>query len=302
LEPHRQPLAVLRNPNRCPENTPEEERIDKAQNWLLPYQIGHTLDEDDRSKVDRTSSQDLGVDPECEVVVASSTLEVGFNDPSVGAIIQHKAPMEMPSYIQRKGRAGRSRMMRPWMITILSAFGRDRDAFQRYEELADPKIKALSLPIENQHIIKMQAALACLDWFGLQIQAGSIWHLLCNPNPEARYFRRANSGVSMFLLVCIEKILTEDHSRDELFRYLSKALKVSEEELESALWDPPRSIFLEFLPWLRDSLKFNWSFNGIEWGTLGLPGHEHQTGENSGGRMEIRAFFQSAPRICSRTY
>jgi Lhr-like helicase len=39
-------------------------------------------------------------------VVATAALEVGFNDPLVGAIIQHKAPRGMASFLQRKGPRG----------------------------------------------------------------------------------------------------------------------------------------------------------------------------------------------------
>lgn len=53
-------------------------------------------------------------------MIATASLEVGFNDPSVGMVIQHKAPRNVASYLQRKGRAGRSRTMRPWMVAVLS--------------------------------------------------------------------------------------------------------------------------------------------------------------------------------------
>lgn len=112
-----------------------------GQNWRIALDIGHSLDENDRAIVARTSSQDVGVDPRAEVVIATASLEVGFNDPSVGMVIQHKAPRNVASYLQRKGRAGRSRTMRPWMVAVLSEFGRDRVVYQRYEELINPEIK-----------------------------------------------------------------------------------------------------------------------------------------------------------------
>ena len=54
--------------------------------------------------------------------------------------------------------------MRPWMVVVLSDFGRDRIAYQQYENLIDPEVKLRALPRGNIHILKMQAAQAVLDW------------------------------------------------------------------------------------------------------------------------------------------
>ncbi|MEH2327181.1 MAG: helicase-related protein [Nostoc sp.] len=70
--------------------------------------------------IGRTSSQDTGVTPNADVIVATASLEVGFNNPEVGGVIQHKAPRDMASFLQRKGRAGRRRTMRPWTVVVLS--------------------------------------------------------------------------------------------------------------------------------------------------------------------------------------
>ena len=68
------------------------------------------------------------------------SLEVGFNDPRVGAVIQHKAPRDLASFLQRRGRAGRRLQMRPITVVVLSDYGRDRIAYQTYEKLLDPEI------------------------------------------------------------------------------------------------------------------------------------------------------------------
>lgn len=72
------------------------------------------------------------------LVIATSTLEVGFNDPTVGAVLQHKAPRSMVSFLQRKGRAGCVRVMRPCTIVVTSAYGRDRWAFQARRRAVQP--------------------------------------------------------------------------------------------------------------------------------------------------------------------
>ncbi len=115
-------------------------------------------------RIARTSSQDTGVDSAADVIAATSSLEVGFNDPRVGAVIQHKAPRDMASFLQRRGRAGRELAMRPMTVVVLSDYGRDRIAYQTYESLLDPEIDARTLPVSNRFVVKIQATHALLDW------------------------------------------------------------------------------------------------------------------------------------------
>lgn len=107
-----------------------------GQFWHMSEKdLGHGLDS---KQVGRISSQDSGVNGGDDIVVATASLEVGYNDPKAGAVIQHKAPMEAAQFIQRKGRAGRRRNMRPWTIVVLSSYGRDREAYKNYERLFEP--------------------------------------------------------------------------------------------------------------------------------------------------------------------
>ena len=48
-------------------------------------------------------SMDPGVGNNLDIVVATASLEVGFNDPRVGGVIQHKAPRDVAQFLQRKG-------------------------------------------------------------------------------------------------------------------------------------------------------------------------------------------------------
>ena len=123
-----------------------------------------------RLDIKRVSSQDRGVDPNADVIVATAALEVGFDDPSVGAVVQHKAPRGLASFLQRKGRGGRTRGMRPWTVVVLSDYGRDRMAYQGYDVLFDPELPARSLPLQNRYITRMQAVFAAIDYLGQSLQ------------------------------------------------------------------------------------------------------------------------------------
>lgn len=273
LLPHESPLAAQRQEN--PENA--EALTLAGQNWRMAIDIGHSLDVDDRARVARTSSQDAGVDPKAEIVVATASLEVGFNDPSVGVVIQHKAPRNVASYLQRKGRAGRSRTMRPWMVVVLSEFGRDRVVYQRYEELVNPEIKSQSLPLGNIHIQKMQAAMATLDWLSMKIPGCNIWSLLNNPPKKKDHHNYLERMLNL-----VSALLEQNAWQQELEQYLRYALKIKEAQLQRVMWSPPRSIMMELLPTLKRQLTTKWSL-------MGKPG-----ADRSNGRSPLPLFIPAA--------
>lgn len=257
------PLAALRNPYDF--RSDERSKIELGQSWKAAMDIGHDLSQN--KVISRTSSQDAGVNAQADVVVATSSLEVGYNDPLVGAVLQHKAPNDVASYLQRKGRAGRPRGMRPWMLVVLSEFGRDRVAFQRYEGLMNPEIKRQGLPLGNQHVQKMQAAMATLDWISKTGSFKDVCGMLRKPERDSQKFKRYYTP----LITLIEEVLKGGRKQNELIRYLQDALQLLENAIQSILWSPPRSIMLEFLPTILRNLKSHWAVNGVEWAALRAP-------------------------------
>ena len=78
-------------------------RYNNGQDWRFCQDLQQGLRH--RLAIKRVSSQDRGVDSSADVIVATAVLEVGFDDPTVGAVVQHKAPRGMAGFLQRKGRA-----------------------------------------------------------------------------------------------------------------------------------------------------------------------------------------------------
>lgn len=232
--------------------------LQQGQSWLMAEKIGHNLT--NPINLGRTSSQDSGVDTDAQLIVATASLEVGFNDPQVGAVIQHKAPLDLASFLQRKGRAGRRRGMRPWTITVLSDFGRDRVLYQGYEMLLDPVLKGRNLPLHNRYVLRMQSVYAFMDWLTDELQRrknfnqGSLWGDFAAPNKE-EYMQRRQIAASEI----IDEVLCENQTRLRMEDYLKGALSISEEELYVLLWEPPRSLMLSVLPTLYRRLKTNWN-------------------------------------------
>lgn len=242
-------LAVLRR------SSPSLSRYRSGQDWRMCEELGHTLSE--RLNIDRVSSQDRGIDASANVIVATAALEVGFDDPSVGAVIQHKAPKGMAGFLQRKGRAGRTRGMRPWTVVVLSDYGRDRIAYQGYDLLFDPELPARTLPLSNRYITRMQAVFAAIDYFGQKLQdapKGSVWADLSGPKNELRKER---------LIKEVRSILESPNSVGKFEYYLSRALKISREEVSSLMWEYPRPLMTMVLPTALRRLASGWCANGV---------------------------------------
>jgi ATP-dependent Lhr-like helicase len=263
FNPKKEPLASIRYPSSS------LQRFTGGQSWDMPLKIGHSLDSNDRSDIKRTAAMDSGVDQSADIIVATASLEVGYNDPTVGAVVQHKAPRDNAQFLQRKGRAGRSRKMRPWTIVVLSDYGRDRMAFQSYETLFLPEIKVRTLPLTNGYVQKIQAAFSTMDWLSQQsdiLKAStpkwskkSLWEDLSGPDGLKG---ECLSKRQISLLSKVESVLSSSYETKKLKDHLKSSFMISEDEATSLLWDSPRAIMTTFLPTVKRRLKSLWSKGG----------------------------------------
>jgi hypothetical protein len=240
----------------------DDRRFAFGQSWRLAEDIGHALRPQNYIRLGRVSSQDEGVDIEAEVIVATASLEVGFNDPAVGAVLQHKAPRDPAAFLQRKGRAGRQREMRPWTAIVLSDFGRDRLAYQAYDLLFDPELRPGDLPLGNRHVLKMQAAGATMDWMANQLrsQGGHVWRDASSPTGSGtEAWRAAKLARQNAAAAIIERVLQGNDDLDSLSDWLRRALGLrTAAEVQPLLWESPRALMTEVLPtWLR-RLRTQW--------------------------------------------
>jgi ATP-dependent helicase Lhr and Lhr-like helicase len=205
------------------------ERLEAGQNWALVEEIGHVLAPGSRVHIGRTSSQDVGVDATADVIVATSALEVGFDDPGVGAVLQHKAPKSSAAFLQRKGRAGRRENMRPWTVVVLSDYGRDRNAYQGYDQLFSPRLPPRHLPLGNRAVLRMQGAYALLDWLARRLPAShepEPWIDFSQPADEIQNQRFSEGvGARQALYAGYLRALLEHESlREELYLAAQKGV------------------------------------------------------------------------------
>ncbi len=252
-------LSQFRDPNPKLDSDARRRSYQMGQDWSVCRQIGHDLRAPLRLEL--TSSQYRGVNSNANLVIATSTLEVGFNDPEVGIVVQHKAPRSLASFLQRKGRAGRTRQMRPWMVVVTSAYGRDRWAFQHIENLFNPHLESINLPLDNYYVRKIQATYALMDWlaFVLRHEKGyhnaDVWDLLSSDDKgRDRQLQRLRLAARELL----EGIL-QGARREHLQEYLRRALGLQDREtVLSLLWGEPRSLLFEVIPTLLRQLESNW--------------------------------------------
>jgi hypothetical protein len=249
-------LSTLRRPNPNTQNF--RQRDAAGQIWWTPQAIGHNLVGDEQLTVGRTASQDPGVDDR-DVIIATAALEVGFNDPTVGAVVQHKAPNGAATFLQRKGRAGRTDVMRPYTVVVLSDFGRDRIAYLSYDQLFSPVVKTVNLPIKNRYVLRMQATYALIDWIAKSITAqtnhmGVAWRYLASKE-KFEGNRRAALGL-------VSRVLEGGYERQNLKFFLMNSLGVDDSEVEALFWQAPRSILLHVLPTLHKQLM-SWNESGL---------------------------------------
>ena len=234
------------------------ERLRAGQSWLMAEDIHAPISLAEPLVVGRTSSQDVGVDSNADVIVATASLEVGFNDPEVGAVVQHKAPKDSASFLQRKGRAGRDRQMRPWTVVVLSDYGRDRIAYQAYDQLFNPVLRARSLPVGNRHVLRMQAVYAFMDWVAGQLPSshewGNVWRDFSAPADKRWMEARQRTEISL-----LKRLLDGDSAPlDALRNHLRSALQIPEDEVAAILWEPPRALMTSVLPTLLRRLETGW--------------------------------------------
>lgn len=246
-------LARLRQPQ------PNDESMDAAgQVWKLPIALGHNLQT--RLDIDRISSQDPGIDARADIVLATSSLEVGYDDPDVGMVLQHKAPRSAASFLQRKGRAGRRQGMRPWTVVVLSDHGRDRWAFRDSEQLFSPVLNHLSLPVFNPYLLRIQATWFLVDWIAFKVGKSS----------PSLYLTRENYRDSTAEQV-VEKLLNNSDFRQEFTQALSTWLggrvggfRVGDpaEMARSLMWSSPRAVLRHVVPELRKYMDAGYTNSG----------------------------------------
>lgn len=120
-----------------------------------------------------------------DVVFATSSLEVGYDDPDIAFVFQHYAPQNLASFIQRKGRGGRGADDRPLTAVTLSMYSpRDSYWYARPDLMLDASGFDAPVNPENHFVRRSQILSLSLDAF-------AHWQAV-----EKMPFRRADGRVT----------------------------------------------------------------------------------------------------------
>lgn len=116
-----------------------------------------------------TSSDAEALVKGADVVFATSSLEVGYDDPDMTLVYQHYAPQNLASFIQRKGRGGRGIDDRPTTAVTLSIYSpRDRWWFRRPADMIAPAAFRIPINPDNYFVRRGQVLTALLDGLARQ--------------------------------------------------------------------------------------------------------------------------------------
>lgn len=120
-----------------------------------------------------------------DVVFATSSLEVGYDDPDITLVYQHYAPQNLASFVQRKGRGGRGSDDRPMTAVTLSLYSsRDSWWFRRPWTMLDPTGFDSPLNPGNYFVRRGQILSTILDAFARHERRSGRFDP-CRPTPAA---------------------------------------------------------------------------------------------------------------------
>lgn len=221
-----------------------------------------------------------------DVVFATSSLEVGYDDPDITLVYQHYAPQNLASFIQRKGRGGRGVDDRPLTAVTLSIYSpRDSWWFRRPRDMVSPKDFDAPINPDNAFVRRGQALSALLD--GLARQAYPDNEILGgNGQPDAS-------------ALAIAGRLAEVALGDRIWHELGfESVQAFWSAAYRARSDTSRA---RYLNQLRESLT--WAPN-LLFDTINLPALEVRGPDVSGGDREdiSLAFAAVAPGNATRRY
>lgn len=145
---------------RCPHSSAHECSIYQTGKCWRGVQGGHECVQYDKLReqamtINEVSSKNLNDVAYGDIVIATASLEVGVDDPNFRATIHYRPPLNVFSFIQRRGRAGRRHNDIAYTVMVLGNDAVDEFYFRRRNRLIDGKHYELPLNPQNMIIRSM---------------------------------------------------------------------------------------------------------------------------------------------------
>jgi|GEM_PF-2440603 len=143
--------------------------------WWVLSQKGKARPEPLNIKRKSGGDRSVTIDPEDDLVITTSALEVGYDDEDLMCVIQYQAPTNVASFVQRKGRGGRKVGTRPIVVTVLSPYKpTDLFLFRNEHFLTDPTFQKLPLNPQNRYLQRIHGFYAFFDWLAYRASLTGI--------------------------------------------------------------------------------------------------------------------------------
>ena len=134
--------------------------------WFMRYgNPGRAGDRIQPLAIASKTGQSGEVPPAFDLLVTTSAMEVGYDDPDIMCVFQYLSPMNLASFTQRKGRAGRDVRNRPVTVAVLSPY-RTKDIFyyRNHYNLIEPSFEKPPLNEDNITIRRIHGFYGALDY------------------------------------------------------------------------------------------------------------------------------------------
>ncbi|WP_165774698.1 DEAD/DEAH box helicase [Candidatus Viridilinea mediisalina] len=133
--------------------------------WWVVSQAGKARQEALKIRRKSASDRDKPIEPDDDLIITTSALEVGYDDDALMCVIQYGAPANIASFVQRKGRGGRQVGTRPIVITLLSPYSSaEIFLFRNQHLLTEPIFRKLPLNTQNRFLQRIHGFYAIMDW------------------------------------------------------------------------------------------------------------------------------------------
>jgi hypothetical protein len=143
--------------------------------WWVLSQEGKARREPLNIKRKSGSDRSIAIEPNDDLVITTSALEVGYDDEDLMCVLQYQAPANVASFVQRKGRGGRKVGTRPIVVTVLSPYKpTDLFLFRNEHLLTDPTFQKLPLNPQNRYLQRIHGFYAFFDWLAYRASRTGI--------------------------------------------------------------------------------------------------------------------------------
>ncbi|MBD2665159.1 putative helicase [Richelia sinica FACHB-800] len=121
------------------------------------------------------SDRSITIEPNDDLIITTTALEVGYDDEALMCVLQYTAPANVASFVQRKGRGGRKVGTRPIVVTVLSPYkSTDLFLFRNEHILTDPTFQKLPLNSQNRYLQRIHGFYAFFDWLAYRASCAGI--------------------------------------------------------------------------------------------------------------------------------